>query len=164
MARGKRPAYVELDENFQPGSCSRLHRRLDRSHGPRPLPLRHLGGAFESPPVRELFLSRSQNPKVSIAALPMSAVVLFPELIDRLYDNKPFLCSCCLMCTAWLHSSRYYLFSELVFIPQNIGSFAQLLKSPSPSQLASVVRHVVLEGLIPLGYDSDDELDGIALI
>jgi hypothetical protein len=69
-------------------------------------------------------------------------------IIDFLHDDKPSLCACGLTRKTFLPSTRYHLFSDITFTPENIESFINLLESPSPSNIASLVRHITLNRLL----------------
>ena len=65
-----------------------------------------------------------------------------PELTDniihQLWDDKPFLELCGLVCRSWVPASRSHLFSDVLLDAKNIGRFIELSRSPH----ATMARHV----------------------
>jgi hypothetical protein len=63
---------------------------------------------------------------------------LTDNIIHQLWDDKPFLALCGLVCRSWVPASRSHLFSDISLNAENIIQFIRLSGSPH----ATMARHV----------------------
>ena len=69
---------------------------------------------------------------------------LFDIVLDFLHSDTDALMACSLTCKAWLITSQYHLFNELVATPTDIQAFLKFVESSS-SHIATVVRRLVIQ-------------------
>lgn len=66
-------------------------------------------------------------------------------IIDFLYDDKPSLRACSLVCTSWVRSAQYHLFySHRVEARHDQGGYTEQFKKPSQEPLRSYIRELTL--------------------
>ncbi|KAK7439860.1 hypothetical protein VKT23_017430 [Stygiomarasmius scandens] len=90
---------------------------------------------------------------VKLHSLPTYLTNLIPpeiydQIISHLSKDRLSLNSCCLVCKAWLPTSRYWLFatSKVTVLRTNVDRFLELVDNRcNPCSIAPFIQHLVLE-------------------
>jgi len=72
---------------------------------------------------------------------PMLPYELVDIIIDYLHGDRVALAACCLVCKAWLASSRYHLFTDILLNHWNCDN---ILSLPAPSIFSIAARRLML--------------------
>ncbi|KAF5378516.1 hypothetical protein D9615_007155 [Tricholomella constricta] len=84
-------------------------------------------------------------------------------IIDHLHDDRAALSACCFVCKAWMASSRYHLFKDIVLGHEHCDD---ILALPPPSMFAVAARRLMLtnKDFLPPGIEHFSSINSFYLL